>query len=123
MGTPKWIRVDGKERRHLRIKKKIFGTSSRPRLCVRRSLNHTYAQLIDDDAGKTIVSASTTSPDVRGKLKSGGNVKASSLVGEALAERAISKGLTKVVFDRAGYRYHGRVKALAEAARKKGLQF
>src|SRR5207253_7589868 len=98
---------------HERIRKKILGTSQRPRLNVYRSLNHIYVQVVDDLNGKTLVSASTAESE--GK-KSGGNVAAAKEIGKAIAERAKAKGITKVVFDRGGYIYHGRVKALADAA-------
>ncbi|MBA3242800.1 MAG: 50S ribosomal protein L18 [Acidobacteria bacterium] len=104
---------------HTRIRRKVSGTSARPRLAIYRSLNHIYAQLIDDDQGVTLASASTTEKDLRGGT--GGNVEAAERVGRAIAERATAKGIESVVFDRGGYRYHGRVKALADAARKAGL--
>ncbi|MCM8790114.1 MAG: 50S ribosomal protein L18 [Candidatus Omnitrophica bacterium] len=119
-----WIKLEGRQRRHKIIRQKVVGTSERPRLSVRRSLNHIYAQVIDDATGKTLVSLSTLSPDVREKVKKdSGNVKGASILGGALAEACKRSGVTKVVFDRSGYLYHGRVKALAEAARKGGLQF
>jgi large subunit ribosomal protein L18 len=119
-----WIKIEGRERRHKVIRKKIVGTSERPRLSVYRSLNHLYAQVIDDIEGKTIVSLSTLSPDVKSAgPKDSGNVKGAIALGSALAENCKKKGVTKVVFDRSGYLYHGRVKALADAARKGGLQF
>ena len=107
---------------HDRIRKKMQGTSERPRLNVYRSLNHIYVQVIDDQNGKTLVSASTAEGQKQEK-RTGGNVAAAKAVGKAIAERAKSKGVTKVVFDRGGYIYHGRVKALADAAREAGLQF
>lgn len=120
----KWLKIEGREKRHKRIRKKIVGTKERPRLSIRRSINHLYAQIIDDTAAKTLVSLSTLSPDLRSKLaKSAGNVKGASLLGAVLAEKCKKEGVTKVVFDRAGYLYHGRVKALADAARKGGLSF
>ena len=120
----KWIKIEGRERRHKIIRKKIAGTMDRPRLSVRRSLSHMYAQIIDDAAGRTLVALSTLSPEVREKSKKDcGNVKGAILLGAAIAEASKKAGVTKVVFDRAGYLYHGRVKALAEAARKGGLQF
>jgi large subunit ribosomal protein L18 len=118
-----WVRLEGRARRHLRIRKKICGTAERPRLSVRRSLKHIYAQLIDDIKGATLIFVSSKSPALKDKLKTGGDVKAAALVGEFLAQAAVAKGLAKVVFDRGGYKYHGRVKALAEAARKNGLIF
>jgi len=107
---------------HDRIRKKLQGTSDRPRLNVYRSLNHIYVQVIDDLSGKTLVSASTAEGK-KEERRSGGNVASAKQVGKAIAERAKAKGVTKVVFDRGGYIYHGRVKALADAAREAGLQF
>jgi large subunit ribosomal protein L18 len=107
---------------HDRIRKKLQGTSERPRLNVYRSLNHIYVQVIDDLNGKTLVSASTAEGK-KEERRSGGNVASAKAVGKAIAERAKAKGVTKVVFDRGGYIYHGRVKALADAAREAGLQF
>ena len=104
---------------HQRIRKKVLGTAERPRLNVYRSLNHIYVQVIDDLHGTTLVSAHSA----EGKSRAGGNVAAAKTVGKAIAERAKAKGITKVVFDRGGYIYHGRVKALADAAREAGLQF
>lgn len=104
---------------HKRIRRKVRGSTERPRLAVYRSLNHIYAQVIDDLQGQTIVSASTTEKDLRGA--SGGNVDAATRVGKAIAERAIAKGIEQVVFDRGGYLYHGRIKALTDAARAAGL--
>jgi len=111
------------ERRKFGIRKTLFGSTERPRLSVFRSDKHIYAQLIDDYAGKTLAAASSTLTDVRGDLKNGGNVEAAKRVGRAIAERAKSAGITKVAFDRGGRMYHGRVKALADAARAGGLQF
>jgi large subunit ribosomal protein L18 len=112
---------------HERIRKKLQGTSERPRLNVYRSLNHIYVQIIDDLAGKTLVSASTAESErTAGQgtaRRTGGNVASAKAVGQTIAERAKAKGVTKVVFDRGGYLYHGRVKALADAARAAGLQF
>lgn len=104
---------------HRRIRRKVRGTDVRPRLAVYRSLNHIYAQVVDDLMGKTIVSASTTEKDLRGST--GGNIEAARRVGAAIAERALAKGIESVVFDRGGYLYHGRVKALTDAARAAGL--
>ncbi len=106
---------------HRRIRKHMAGAAERPRLAVFRSLNHTYAQVIDDVAGRTLVSASTRDKDLKGSY--GGNIAAAKKVGEALARRAKEAGIEQVVFDRGGHRYHGRVKALAEAAREGGLKF
>ncbi|MGN0974010.1 MAG: 50S ribosomal protein L18 [Bacilli bacterium] len=105
--------------RHDRVRTKVFGTTEVPRLNVYRSNTNIYAQIIDDENGKTLVSASSL--DL--KLSNGSNVEAASKVGEAVAEKAVKAGITKVVFDRGGYQYHGRVQALAEAARSKGLEF
>ena len=104
---------------HSRIRRKVRGETERPRLAIYRSLNHIYAQVIDDRLGKTLVSASTTEKDLRGT--SGGNLDAARRIGTAIAERAIAKGIEQVVFDRGGYLYHGRVKALTDAARAAGL--
>ena len=107
---------------HDRIRKKILGTAERPRLNVYRSLNHIYVQVIDDLHGTTLVAANSAEGK-KGERRTGGNVASAKSVGKAIAERAKSKGITKVVFDRGGYIYHGRVKALADAAREAGLQF
>lgn len=104
---------------HKRIRKKVRGTSERPRLAVYRSLNHIYAQVIDDDNGRTLATASTTEKELSGTT--GGNVEAARRIGKAIAERAIAAGITNVVFDRGGYVYHGRVKALIDASREAGL--
>jgi large subunit ribosomal protein L18 len=105
------------------VRKKITGTSERPRLSVHRSLNNIYVQLIDDSEGKTLLQVSTLMPGLRDSLKTSSPMEKSKTIGEELAKRALDKNITTVVFDRSGYRYHGRVKALAEAARKGGLQF
>jgi large subunit ribosomal protein L18 len=112
-----------RRRIHVRIRQRIAGTSERPRLCVHRSSRHIRAQVVDDQTGRTIASASSLDTDVKKTLKGGGNIVASKVVGKAIAERARAKGVEKVVFDRGGYQYHGRVQALAEAAREAGLQF
>ena len=104
---------------HSRIRKKVRGTSERPRLAVFRSVNHIYAQIIDDQSGRTLATASTTEKGLG--LKSGGNVEAAQAVGRAIAERSIAAGVSNVVFDRGGYVYHGRVKALIDATREAGL--
>ena len=104
---------------HSRIRRKVKGDTERPRLAIYRSLNHIYAQVIDDRVGQTLVSASTTEKDLRGN--GGGNLDAARRVGQTIAERAIAKGIEQVVFDRGGYLYHGRVKALTDAARAAGL--
>ncbi|MBJ9993406.1 MULTISPECIES: 50S ribosomal protein L18 [Paenibacillus] len=110
-------------KRHLRVRKKIQGTAERPRLNVFRSSKHIYAQLIDDVAGVTIVSASTVDKEISGSVKNGGSVEAARQVGELVAKRAKEKGHTSIVFDRGGYLYHGRIQALADAAREAGLEF
>ena len=104
---------------HRRIRRKVRGSTERPRLAVYRSLNHIYAQVIDDERGQTLVSASTTEKDLRGGT--GGNIEAAQRVGRTIAERALAAGIESVVFDRGGYLYHGRVKALTDAAREAGL--
>ena len=109
---------------HERIRRKLRGSAARPRLAVFRSVAHIYAQVIDDAGGTTLVSASSVDEGGRGAAsKSGGNVAAAKAIGKLVAERAKEKGITKVVFDRGGYQYHGRVKALADAARAAGLEF
>ena len=113
-------RNEKRGRVHERIRRRVAGTAERPRLAVFRSLNHIYAQVIDDRQGHTLVSASTLEKAFSGK---GGNVEGAKLAGKAIADRAKEKGITKVVFDRGGYQYHGRVKALADAARQAGLEF
>lgn len=117
---------DRKQRRHrihMRIRKAVTGTAERPRLVVFRSLANVYAQLIDDIKGTTLAAASTVEEDLRKGLSQGGNKAAGRVVGKAIAERAKDKGITSVVFDRAGFRYHGVVKELADAAREAGLKF
>jgi large subunit ribosomal protein L18 len=111
------------QRRHQRIRKKVMGTSERPRLAVFRSHQHIYAQIIDDVAQHTLVAASTLEPTLKTELSSGANCEASASVGKLIAQRALEKGIEKVVFDRGGNLYHGRVQALAEAAREAGLSF
>ncbi len=110
-------------RRHLRIRQKIAGTQNRPRLNVYRSLSHIYAQIIDDVAGHTLVSASSLDPEVKGAVGCGGNAEAAKAVGQLVAKRAKEKGIEAVVFDRGGHLYHGRIAALAEGAREGGLVF
>jgi large subunit ribosomal protein L18 len=120
----RWIAITGVDRRHKRIRKKISGTKELPRLSVYRSTKNIYAQLVDDSAGRTILHLATSSPALKEKIRTdGGNVKGASMLGAALAEECKKKGIEKVVFDRSGYLYHGRVKALADAARKGGLKF
>jgi large subunit ribosomal protein L18 len=117
-------RLTGRERRHLRLRKKIRGDKDRPRLVVFRSSRHVYAQAVDDIEGKTIAGVNGSSKTITEKVGSDKERFAESrMVGEEIARRLVDKGITRVVFDRAGYRYHGRVKALAEAARKAGLEF
>ena len=114
---------EARERRHARVRKTVIGSPERPRLNVFRSLEHTYAQVIDDTVGHTLVSASTLDTEVRGRCEGMPGAEAAKVVGKVVAERALAKGITKVVFDRGGYAYHGRVKALADAAREGGLEF
>jgi|SRR3972149_6085955 len=116
----KWLK---RESRQLRVRKEIFGTKERPRLCVYRSLTNIYAQIVDDIEGKTLCAVSTLQKDIKSQLKSGGNKKAAEVAGVKLAELAKGKGIEKVVFDRRHYKYHGRVKAFADAVRKGGLKF
>lgn len=116
-------REAGRQRRHSRTRKKVSGLKDRPRLSVYRSLNHTYAQIIDDADGITLVSASSLDSQLRDVKQHKGNAKTAREVGTLIANKAREKGITKVVFDRSGYLYHGRVKALAEAAREAGLEF
>ena len=115
----KWLR---RWKRHLRVRQRVRGTAERPRLSVYRSLKHIYCQLIDDDAGRTLLAVSTTSPDVRQEVGYGGNVKAAQFVGRKLAEKALSLGIRQAVFDRGGCKFHGRVAAVAAAAREAGLK-
>jgi len=112
-----------RRRIHHRVRQSLSGTADRPRLSVYRSLSHLYAQVIDDSAGKTLTFAGSNDKEMRKHIKGGGNVAAAKVVGKTIAERALQKGISQVVFDRGGYRYHGRVKALAEAAREAGLKF
>jgi large subunit ribosomal protein L18 len=117
------IKVKSRHRRHERVRKYVNGTPVRPRLSVFKSLSHIYAQIIDDTTGTTIIAASSTEKTLHAGLKHGGNVEAAKKVGASIAERALSKNIKQVVFDRGGYQYHGCVKALADAAREKGLSF
>jgi large subunit ribosomal protein L18 len=119
-------KADRRERIHLRQRKRITGTKQRPRLSVFRSVSHIYAQVIDDMTGQTLVSASSTEPGLKGafaKEVRGGNLKGAEAIGRAIAERSVEKGITRVVFDRGGFLYHGRIRAIADAARKAGLEF
>jgi large subunit ribosomal protein L18 len=109
--------------RHIRVRRKIRGTASRPRLCVFRSLNHIHAQVVDDSSGQTLVSMSTLDPQVISKTDGMPKAKKAEIVGASLAEKSLAEGIRQVVFDRGGYRYHGRVKALADGARQAGLEF
>ena len=113
----------GRLRRHRRVRKRVIGASDRLRLVVYRSLKHIYVQLINDLSAKTVLSVSTLDQEVRSKLKRGGTVEAAQFVGKRIAEMAQAKGIKQVVFDRGGYQYHGRVKAVAEGAREGGLDF
>ncbi len=119
----KKTRREARIRRHIRVRRKIHGTPERPRLSVFRSLMHIHAQIIDDEAGRTLVAASTIDKELRAKMKGLTKTEQARLVGEAIAARAREKGITKVVFDRGGYKYIGRVKALADGARAGGLEF
>ncbi|MDQ7820844.1 MAG: 50S ribosomal protein L18 [Armatimonadota bacterium] len=112
-----------RQRRHARIRRRIAGTGHRPRLSVFRSLKHIYAQIIDDDRGMTLAAASTLDPEVRDQVRGKRKTEAAAVVGEILARRARARGIVRVVFDRGGYKYHGRVRALAEGARRGGLEF
>ena len=112
-----------RKRRHYRVRNKIVGTPERPRVNVYRSLKNIYVQIIDDLSGHTLVSASTLEPAVKDSIKNGGNKEAARKVGEVLGDRALEKGIKDVIFDRGGYKYHGRVKEIAEALREKGLNF
>ena len=120
---PQKAKMAKRERRHLHVRRTVTGTKDRPRLSVYRSLSNMYCQLIDDAEGKTLVAVSTLSPELRETLKKRGNKDAAALVGTKLAEKAVAAGIKQAVFDRGGYKYHGRVKALADAARKGGLKF
>lgn len=112
-----------RQARHQRVRKIVNGTPARPRLCIHRSLNNLIAQVVDDSSRKVLFGISTQNKQLRSTLKTGGNIAAATILGEAVAERAKKEGIAKVSFDRGGYLYHGRVKAFAEAARKGGLEF
>lgn len=116
-------KLKARQRRHERIREKVHGTAAKPRLSVYKSLSHIYVQLIDDTAGKTLLAASSAEKDVNAGLKHCGNIAAAKKVGASIAERALGKNIKNVVFDRGGHQYHGCIKALAEAAREKGLKF
>lgn len=115
--------ISQRERRHLRIRKDVFGTKQKPRLSVHRSLKNLFIQLVDDSSHSTLLSASTLDKDFKDRHKHGGNIKAAELIGDILAKKAKEKGIESVVFDRGGYAYAGRVRGLAEALRKGGLKF
>ena len=114
---------EARVRRHRRVRAKVRGTTDRPRLSVFRSLNHIYIQVVDDIRSRTLVAASTLDPDIKGSIDGQKKTEQAKVVGSLLAKRALSQGIKRVVFDRGGYKYHGRVKALAEAAREGGLEF
>lgn len=116
-------RTEVRQKKHRRIRNRFSGTAERPRLAVFRSNNHMYAQVIDDTVGKTLVSASTLDKDVKAECEKTNNLDAATVVGKVVAKRALEKGITTVVYDRGGYIYEGKVKALAEAAREAGLEF
>jgi len=116
-------RSEARQRRHARVRKNVIGTSGRPRLNVFRSLNQIYVQIIDDDRGHTLAAASTLDPELRDQVKKVSKMEQAKLVGGLIARRALAQGVNRVVFDRGGYLYHGRVKALADAAREGGLEF
>jgi len=121
--NPQKRKAKGRAKRKLRVRRRVFGEPERPRLTVSRSLGHLYAQIIDDVAARTLVAASSCSKELKGKIKSGGNVGSAKVVGKLLGEKAKAAGIERVTFDRNGYRYHGRVKAFADAAREAGLKF
>lgn len=122
MSKAKQKRV-ARQRRHARVRARVYGTPERPRLCVFRSLGHIHAQIIDDTRGQTLVAASTLDSEVRGQLGDKDKTAQAAVVGEVLGARALHEGINQVVFDRGGYPYHGRIKSLAEGARKAGLEF
>ncbi|OMH40259.1 50S ribosomal protein L18 [Desulfurobacterium indicum] len=119
----KMTRKERIAKKHRRVRKKVFGTPERPRLAVYKSLKHMYAQIIDDTKGHTLVAASTVDKEVKEKIKGLSKTEAARVVGQVIAERAKAKGITAVVFDRGGFIYHGRIKAIAEGAREGGLEF
>lgn len=116
-------RLSVRKRKHLKIRKKISGTAEKPRLSVYKSLNNIFVQIIDDVNGKTLAQASTIDKELKAEIKNGGNIEAAKIVGKKIAERATAAGIETVVFDRSGYLYTGRVKALADTAREAGLKF
>lgn len=117
------LKEEARKRRHIRIRKRVSGSAARPRLCVYKSLNHIYAQIIDDTRGYTLVSASTLDDALKSENGHKGNVAMAKKIGRLIASRAIEAGVKKIVFDRGGYKYHGRIKALAEGVREGGLEF
>ena len=120
----KWIKLEGRNKRHKIIRRKISGTKDKPRLSIYRSLTNLYVQVVDDMAGKTLAALSTNSPALKDKIKKdAGNIKGAALLGSACAELCKEKGIERIVFDRSGYTYHGKVKTLADALRKGGLKF
>ena len=121
--NPSKLKLTRRVRRHRRVRKKVVGSPERPRLSVRRSLRHIHAQIIDDLSGRTLVTASTLTPEVREAIQGIKKSAAATLVGKEIARRAKEAGISRVAFDRGGYQYHGRVKALADGAREGGLQF
>ena len=126
--TPALIKSDNtawaaRRRRHIRVRKRVQGTAARPRLCIFRSLSHIYAQVIDDESGRTLVAASDLEKEARAGANGTRKTGRAALVGKLVGQRALKKGIKEIVFDRGGYKYHGRVKALAEAAREAGLKF
>ena len=123
MAERKLTKIGARQRRRLGIRQRISGTPERPRLCVRRSLKHIYAQIVDDVSGRSLTSASSLSAEAKKGGGAGSNAASARIVGQLLAEKAVAQGIEKVVFDRGGYLFHGRVKALAEGAREKGLKF
>ncbi|HPD30367.1 MAG TPA: 50S ribosomal protein L18 [Phycisphaerae bacterium] len=116
------VKQQRRQRRKMRVRRRVFGTAERPRLTIFRSLKNIYAQMIDDETGRTLVEASSVSKELAGVVKYGGNVAAAAQVGDLLAQRALAKGVKQVTMDRNGYRFHGRVKAVAEAVRKAGIK-
>ena len=116
-------RVEGRAKRHRRIRRVVRGSGGRPRLVVFRSVKHIYAQVVDDERGVTVVAAGSLSPELKDSLRTGGNVAAAKAVGDLIAKKAQAGGIGTVVFDRGGYKYHGRVKAVADGAREGGLEF
>lgn len=121
--NPQKRKAKGRVKRKLRVRRRVFGEPGRPRLTIFRSLGQIYAQIVDDVAARTLVAASSLSKELKGKVKSGGNIESAKVVGKLLGEKAKAAGIAQVTFDRNGYRFHGRVKAFADAAREAGLKF